>query len=255
MADINFKRSYELGENFESARKSAYRLLAEYLDDLDLLKFDSGSRTVTFTTERLIPERRTGRPRLMLLFSNPHPCSIQQGMFLSPDKNDRKSVFWPVMEEAGFFTLPEGGKDAQFLCETFVSADYEGPFDYIFYCYYPFPTNSPEDLAKIFGKRFFSEMIEPDSQAEFKEVLEEEKAGTVVAFNKTVYNLAARDRIDRYLERLIGGELIKSRVKWLEREVPIYLTFPTGWRHHRDYRSLRKQSLERISRDIIESAS
>jgi hypothetical protein len=50
----------------------------------------------------------------------------------------------------------------------------------------------------------------------------------VVTFNKGVFNLVAKDRVDRYIARLQAGELIRIRIAGVEPAIPIFLTYPTG---------------------------
>jgi hypothetical protein len=72
----------------------------------------------------------------------------------------------------------------------------------------------------------------------------------VVTFNKGIYNLVSQDPVDRYIDRLKAGELIQSRVKGIDRPIPIYLTYPTGWRFHKCFRELRRASLDKIKAAI-----
>jgi hypothetical protein len=72
----------------------------------------------------------------------------------------------------------------------------------------------------------------------------------VVIFNKGVLNLVANDRVDRYIHGLQGGELIRSIIAGLEPAIPIFLTYPTGWRYRKDYMQLRTSSLDAIKVDI-----
>jgi len=46
------------------------------------------------------------------------------------------------------------------------------------------------------------------------------------------------------------GELIQSQLKGIDTYVPIFLTFPTGWRYHKQYRQFRRASLDAINTAI-----
>jgi hypothetical protein len=186
----------------------------------------------------------------MLLFSNPHPHSVHQGMFLSPNTKGRENLFWPVMGDAGWLPIDEGNRNPKQLADICLKANYQGPFELIFNCYYAFPTNFPEDISRIFGKEYFRQVIEPQAMDEFRKTIQETSVETVVTFNKGIFNLVSKDRIDTYIERLIEGELIQSQVNGIDRYVPIFLTFPTGWRYHRQYRRFRKASLDTIKTAI-----
>ena len=224
-------------------------ILDKYLEYPDLITFNDLDQCVTFTTERLIPAIRTNRPRVMLLFSNPHPHSIHQGMFLSPNTRGRENLFWPVMEDASWLPIVKGNRNPKQLADICLNVKYRGPFELIFYCYYAFPTDYPEDIQKIFGKEYFRQIIEPEAMDEFRKIIQETPVEEVVTFNKGIFKLVSKDPIDRCLDRLIEGELIQSQIKSAERCVPVFLTFPTGWRYRKDYRQLRKVSL-----DIIRTA-
>lgn len=140
MPSINFQNTYLLSEAYESIKERAIQILDRYLGYPDLITFIDLDRSVTFSTERLIPTASTKRPRVMLLFSNPHPHSVQQGMFLSPNTKGRENLFWPVMRDAGWLSLPEGIRKPKQLADICLQANYRGPFELIFYCYYAFPT-------------------------------------------------------------------------------------------------------------------
>ena len=250
MSPVHFQQTYLLNDTYPVIRQRAGRVLGGYLDDPALFAFDDLKRSLTFTSERLIPTAYTGRPRVMLLFSNPHPHSIRQGMFLSPNTRGQESLFWRAMRDAGWMDIEENTTPAQ-RAQICLAAGYQGPFDLIFHCYYAFPTAYPEEIREMFGEPFFSQVIEPEARDAFRRTLRETGAQAVVTFNKGIFNLVAAGRIERYVQRLIGGELIQSQVAGVEGAVPIYLTFPTGWRYHRDHRRCRQASLEAIRAALL----
>jgi hypothetical protein len=246
LSGISFQRKYLLGEAYESTKERAIQVLDKYLGYPNLITFNDLERSVTFSSERLIPTTSTNRPRVMLLFSNPHPHSIHQGMFLSPNTRGRENLFWSVMADAGWLPIAEENRDPKQLLDICLQAKYQGPFELIFYCYYAFPTDYPEDISRIFEKAYFSQFIEPESTDEYRRTVQETSVKAVVAFNKGIFNLVSEYQIERYIERLIEGELVQSQIKSIDRYVPIFLTFPTGWRYHPQYRRFRKASLDAI---------
>jgi hypothetical protein len=247
LSSVNFRRTYPwLGEAYESIKERVNQVLGKYLGYPDLIMFNDSNRSVTFSSERLIPTTSTSRPRVMLLFSNPHPHSVHQGMFLSPNTKGQENLFWPTMRDAGWLRITEENPSPERLAGICLEATYQGPFDLLFYCYYAFPTNLPEDIEKIFGGEHFRKFIEPDAIDEFKKTIQETPVKAVIAFNKGIFNLVSEDQIERCVDRLLEGELIQSQTKGIDRSVPIFLTFPTGWRYHREYREFRKTSLDTI---------
>jgi hypothetical protein len=252
---INFQRTYLLSETYENIKERANQVLGGYLGYPGLITFNDLDRSVTFSTERLIPTTSTNRPRVMLLFSNPHPYSVHQGMFLSPNTIGRENLFWPVMRDSGWITIAEENRTPKQLADICLKVEYQGPFELIFYCYYAFPTNFPEDISRIFRMEYFRQVIEPEAIDEFRNTIQDTCVEAVVTFNKGVFNLVSKDRIERYVERLMEGELIQSQINGIDRYVPIFLTFPTGWRYHRQYRQFRKASLEAIRTAICRGSN
>lgn len=249
MSSINFPRTYPLNQEHEKIKDRAAQILGIYSKDPRLISFNDHEKSVTFTSERLIPSTRN-RPRVMLLFSNPHPHSVQQGMFLSPSTRGQENLFWPVMHDAGWLPIPKKERTPEKLRDICFNVEYAGPFEFIFYCYYAFPTNYPEDICKIFGKEYFDRIIEPEAITEFRQIVQETVVDAVVTFNKGVFNLVANDRVEQYIDRLQVGEVIHSRIAGIDMSIPIFLTYPTGWRYRKGYMHLRASSLDAIKSAI-----
>jgi hypothetical protein len=159
------------------------------------------------------------------------------------------------MEDAGWITIPEKNRTPKQLADICLEVNYQGPFDLIFYCYYAFPTDFPEDIRRIFGRKHFSQFIEPEANDEFRKTIQETSVEAVVTFNKGIFNLVSKDQIEHYVERLMEGELIQSQIKGIDRYVPIFLTFPTGWRYRKQYRQFRKASLDTIRTAICSGSN
>jgi len=250
MDGVIFQRTYPLGDDYDGIKHRAAEYLGKWLGYPNLYRFDDTNRSITFSSERLIPPHSTNSPRVMLLFSNPHPHSVYQGMFLSPNSNGRGSDFWPLMADSSWLPIPGENRYPKQLADICLNAKYPGPFDLIFFCYYPFPTRYPDDIRKIFGIEYFREVIEPEASEEFRKNIFETSAAAVVTFNKEIFNIVSKAQVERTIDTLRQGEIIRSQIKGIARDIPIYLTFPTGWRYHKEYKQLRKVSLEKIRKDI-----
>jgi hypothetical protein len=87
LSNINFQRTYLLNEEYENIKERATQALDKYRGYPDLITFNDFDRSITFSTERLIPVATTNRPRVMLLFSNPHPQSARADLpvFFHPE--------------------------------------------------------------------------------------------------------------------------------------------------------------------------
>jgi hypothetical protein len=165
-------------------------------------------------------------------------------MFLSPDTKGKKHSFWSLMVDSGWLPIIVENLNPRQLVDFCLKVKYPGPFELIFYCYYAFPTNYPEDISRIFGKEYFSQFIEPESMYEFRKTIQETSVEAVVTFNKGIFNNVSKDHINTYIKRLEEEELIQSQIKGIKRCIPIFLTFPTGW--WRSPRQCRTASLRTI---------
>ena len=94
--------------------------------------------------------------------------------------------------------------------------DYGGPFEFLFTCYYAFPTDYPQDIRKIFGKEYFKLHIEPEAAAEFNKMIIENNVQKVITFNKGIFNLVSENPVEKYIDRLKKGDVIQSRIKLIE---------------------------------------
>ena len=90
---------------------------------------------------------------------------------------------------------------------------------------------------------------------EFRNTVQETSVEAVVTFNKGIFNLVSKDQIKRCLERLIEGGPIQSQIKGIDRTVPIFLTFPTGWHYHKQYKKFRIDSLVTIRKAICSGSN
>jgi len=246
MSGVVFLRTYFLHEAYEAVQERSAIALGKYQYYPDLITFNEQDRSVTFSTERVIPTASGRRPRVMLLFSNPHPHSVHQGMFLSPNTRGRENPFWPVMQDAGWLPIPAEDRTPSQLAQLCGRAGYEGPFELLFYCYYAFPTDYPEDILRVFGREYFDRVIAPEASDELGQTLREAAVEAVVTFNKGIFNLVSADPVERYEECLVHGGLVQSEIRGAHRSTPVFLTFPTGWRYHPEYKRLRRTSLDSI---------
>ncbi len=228
-------------------------MLGKHLDSPGLYQFDGRANTLTFKTERLVPVTYSGRPRVMLLFSNPHPRSVHLGMFLSGSSKEGKSLFWQTMRDSGSLRFTKDSSTPQQRAELCFNVDYEGPFDYVFYPYYVFPTRYPEHLPQVFGKDFFDNIIEIEAKDEFEKQVRDLQIGAIISFNREIFNRVANEKIGAYINRMVQGELFHNIVKVGGKDIPIYQTFPTGWRFHPEMMRIRADNLNAISKAIIQS--
>jgi len=63
MPGVNFQRTYSLGDMYDRSKDRAIQVLDRFLDYPNLISFNDLDRSITFTTERLIPTIFTNRTR------------------------------------------------------------------------------------------------------------------------------------------------------------------------------------------------
>ncbi len=247
---INIEKTYIIGKNYDSVKERACNMLNQYVGNSGIIHFHDSDKKVTFLTERLVPCKSSERPNIMLLFSNPHPHSIQQGMFLSPNTKNLENPFWSFMEKAGWFSIPESNSTPANRRDIFLNIRYQSPFTLFFCCYYDFPTDFPDDILKIFGKSFFEEVISIESKKEFINSIKKYNIESIITFNKGIYNLVAENKVNKFIDNLNKGEIVQSPVKDIDKQIPIFLSYPTGWHYHRNIKTLRNENLKKIMDEI-----
>ncbi len=154
-SEINGVHTARLRDKYEhvkaylcKGKRDGRRSYKDYIGSV--YKLTDKDRSVTFQSECLVPTDDRGWPRVLLVFSNPHPGSIQKGMFHSPDR--RISNLWTDLCEADLFSgedhvLQSPGS----LRKHCLNVVYEGDFAFGFACYWVFPTSYPSQLKSLFG--------------------------------------------------------------------------------------------------------
>lgn len=250
MSDVIFKRTYQLNDNYDIVKQKAFKTLGNFADLPGVYQFNDENKSISFGSERLIPKNFSGRPRVILLLPNPHPYSVNLGMLFSPRPGGRENPVWETLRDSGWLTFNKDTQVPLEMAEMCVNVAYKGPYDFIFYPYYAFPSVFPKDIKTIFGSDFFNKIIAPEAKNDFVNTIQETNTDFVVAFNKDQFNLFTEKKIDKFIDLLIAGQLIESQVKNSKKDIPIFLTYPTGWRYHKDIKRLKKENLELIGAAI-----
>ncbi len=248
---VNFSTDYQCGNDYSQIKARAEKVLGRYLQDPQyqgLYSFDDIGKKVRFASERLLPQQWKDRPRVMLLFSNPLPESLKNGMFHS---YRLPNPFWSLLKESGWFDLPPNNITADRLRDRFLKSEFNGAFNLIFHCYYPFPTRRPEDISRIFGG-FFRRVIEPRSRKEFEGTVITNGVQAVLCFNGPVGSQLTGTDTRRYTNDLDNGILWKKEARVSPRgKISLYLIYPTGWWGRYREKSLVQRNLAAIRDDIL----
>jgi len=207
----------------------------------DLYVFDDVHRQIKYKTEGpLIPDHNSKIPVLILL-SNPHPHSVKQGMFLSPNRIGKANPFWDTLKETGFFSY-----NGKINAAAMIKNEYQSPFRFFIAVLFSFPTEDPTHLIDFFGKKEYEKMIER-SKEEIKKLIADNKIMNVICFGKTQYDLVKRSHFatNNYISILNDGAIIKDKI-WFSNDISVYLTYPTGWRFVKNHKIFKKDNLIKI---------
>jgi len=93
-------------------------------------------------------------------------------------------------------------------------------------------------------------VIAPEARDGFQRIINQEAPAAVVTFNKGVFNVVSAEPVGKYIDRLKAGEVIRSEIKNAKCEIPIFLTFPTGWRYDKNHQEYRRMNLEKV-KDLV----
>jgi hypothetical protein len=212
----------------------------------DLYVFDDANNQIRYKTEGpLIPEDN-GKIPILILLSNPHPHSVRQGMFLSPNRIGRENPFWETLRGTGYFNF-KGPITPQGMIQN----KYISPFRFFMAVLFPFPTEDPTHLIDFFGVTEYNKMI-VDGRGNIKKLLTDQNIYSIICFGKTQHDIISnpQNRADSYISTLKEGNIIQEKI-WFSDKVSVYLTYPTGWRFVKNYKTFKNNSLKQIFDFII----
>jgi hypothetical protein len=173
------------------------------------------------------------------LLRNTH--SVKQGMFLSPNRIGKVNPFWTTLRDTGFFNC-----NKKLDAAVMITNDYQSPFRFFMAVLFPFPTEDPSHLIDYFGYLEYKKMIEKSKNA-IKKLITDHEIMNAICFGKTQYDIikSKRDSSNNYVSELEKGGIFQDKI-WFSDNVNVYLTYPTGWRFVKNYKILKKVSLEKI---------
>jgi len=141
---------------------------------------------ITYKTEEIIPHTvDPERIKVLLLFKNPHPDSVQAELYLSEKYS---KTFWNRLFEVKcnekLMPLLQNDSWVKDVTDTLTSGNYNSQFLYYFKCLYPFPSRQFNELNSLFSSapNTYSQEIEERSVADFWEFLEKHEITNVIVF-------------------------------------------------------------------------
>jgi len=231
--------------NYHNIKSNIQQILR---DSLDLYKFDDTARQIRYRTEGPLVPNDNGKIPILMLLSNPHPHSVRQGMFLSPNRVGKENPFWNTLRDTGYFKHSNPITPA-----LMIENRYESPFRIFIAVLLSFPSNFPHELPEIFGENEYRKMI-ISGKRKIEELLVKYGIKNVICFGKTQFDVMALfPSRDQYTNVLKQGKVIQSP-SLFSNAVSIFLTFPTGWRYDADSQRIKGENLKKIM-EIILTAS
>ena len=179
------KSTLEFGKAAEYARQSWSKIPGLLITK----HYWEGSR-LSFLTESIQPKIDTlKRPSVMLLFSNPHPDSVERGLFMS---EPRSRGFWDILRNSmqpkmnhEFRWDPSGIDETVSILSN---GNYKGPLMF-FECLYQLPSRSPNDLKKLFDRNTddFQEYLHEPSLNRICSLIKKYNIKVVLVFTRETY--------------------------------------------------------------------
>ena len=175
---------------FEEAAEYAQRSWPKTPGLSKTIHYWEGSK-LHFFTESIQPIITTSkRPRVMLLFSNPHPDSVKKGLFMS---ESRSQGFWDILSNSMQPKMNhEFGWDPSDIDETvsiLTNGNYEGPLMF-FECLYQLPSISPKDLRKLFDRKTydFQTYLHKPSLERIGSIVNQYNISVILVFTQETYD-------------------------------------------------------------------
>lgn len=254
MCQIHYNNELdELKDIYEKVYKNIKKnaTLKNYINNI--IFFNDAERIIHYITEGIYPRKIGKRTPVVLLFSNPHPNSLQKGIFLAG-----VSRFWKGMQESGMITFRENIKNpTRLTMEQLLNLDYDSSFAFYFYCFFDFPSRFPDQLKNIFDN-YFNQYLKY-SYNRFSKLLRQKKVKNIICFGKQAFkyiyqpnnndelgqgirNYTNIVRDDGYVLRQLNEKIgLNNR-----ESIKLYFTYPTG---HGNYN--RTCSLKKIKTNIL----
>ncbi len=209
-------------------------------------------KSIKFQSECLLPENDRGRPRVLLLFSNAHPKSIENGIFHTAE--GKVAALWDDLLHVGLFSGNRTIlKSAHTLRSHCLNIQYDGPFAFGFACYWIFPTFNPDHLRPLFGPEMEPPGFENPNRR-LDRVLAKWQPTAIISFNGKVFQALTGINIEGYINTLREG-LIRADYQAAGQMYPVFQTYPASWHYSRGGPQLRRDSLRRIANIILDASN
>jgi hypothetical protein len=191
------KACIDLGDATEAAKTNLQREAKGFRG----VNFAWEGKRMHFLTESIHPNIPSSkRPRVMLLFSNPHADSVAQGLFMS-EKSSRG--FWEILCHISCLGIKQdfcwdNNESIQETVSLLLNGNYgnrRSPLLF-FDCLYQIPSRLPEDLRKLFKPKSgdFDRYLRSPSVKRIGEIINRYDIKTVLVFEGDTFESLVGER-------------------------------------------------------------
>lgn len=209
MKQIIMQRSLKLGDSSPEIKREIGADANKRYTGLKVKKNE-----LVYCTEGIYPDhsKHCHRIPVLFLFSNPHPESVEKGLFLS---EPHSRTFWQRLFESDFIRLPSSQQiylehwdksTPDLIKELMIEGKYDSPFLLYFHCLYSIPTRQLADLRRLFkGEPQLWAEVKESSRKELCMLVEDEQIQHIVVFSVKVFREitgAGGDTCKKWLDKV-----------------------------------------------------
>lgn len=176
-----------------------------------------------YLTESVIPPLQSSKPCMLLLFGNPAPHSVKDGVMFSSEGNGREHRIWRFLDQTGILSFGNKHADEKpngpCRMKRLLNTDYESPFQLAFASFISLPSTASDPLwagvagiKKLLGSKAFAVLCNAEFQR-LRILLRRfmPNEGIVVAFQKDAFSsLRSEDTPPYSLQSCFSGTLTGS---------------------------------------------
>ena len=184
-----------------------------------ICNFSKDEKSLTFQTEKIHPKFKKNKLiPIMMLFSNPHPLSVQTGLFLS---DPRSRLFWKRLFQCSAMNPSENLMNAisnwkndppKILIEFLLNGGYSDKFILFFDCLEELPTNQYSDLKKLFsgeiGRNLRKQVLQNPGLGNLVQISKRHQIKSWIVFSAEAYRyIVGKKNIAKYAPKRICNSI------------------------------------------------
>jgi len=218
------QQTIQLSDQFENIRE-IIQTQDTFSNLSTICSFKENEKSITFRTEKIHPltPPKSTKP-VILLFSNPHPISVQTGIFLS---EPHSQAFWKRIFACNYMhpsnelidSISQWSSDTiGTLSANLLNPTYSDEITLFFDCLESLPTNQYSDLGKIFknkkGKALRKKTLQDPGIEHLYKISKKNNITSWVVFSAEAYrNIIGEKNIAKYAPKRIRNAIDKYHLE------------------------------------------